>query len=186
MAMLWGGRYADALAAAASLPRGEVLPALTGSQLAWALSKLGKKEEARRTLEEFSKLDPSDTGGFLSAFQAWMRAEAQDEAGAVEQIQAATFKKTFGHFHHAAFFIACAYAQMRRPGEALAWARYTAENGFPCYPLFANESALDPVRDDPSFAGFMTDMKRDWDGYRMMLFPPKTVAESARRRRQRL
>jgi hypothetical protein len=88
-------------------------------------------------------------------------------------------KRAFGHFHHAAFFIACAYAQMRRPAEALEWARYTAENGFPCYPLLASESALDPVRDDPSFAGFMTDMKRDWDGYRTMLFPPKTDAESA-------
>ena len=186
LAMLWSGRYADALAAAASLPRGEVLPAFTGSQLAWALSKLGKKEEARRTLEEFSRLDPSDTGGFLSAFQAWTRAEAGDEAGAIEQIQAATSKKTFGHFHHAAFFIACAYAQMRRPAEALEWARYTAENGFPCYPLFARETALDPVRDDPSFAGFMTEMKRDWDGYRTMPFPAKSDAKSARRLRQRL
>ena len=86
LALLWGGRYADALSAAATLPRGEVLPAFTGSQLAWALTKLGRHDEARRTVEEFSKLDPSDTGGFLSAFQAWMRASAGDHAGAVERI----------------------------------------------------------------------------------------------------
>src|SRR5262249_53417267 len=146
LALLWGGNYADALSAAASLPRGEVLPAFTGSQLAWALSKLDRKEEARRTVEEFSRLDPSDTGGFRSALQAWMCAEVGDEAGATEKIQAAILKKKFGHFHHAAFFIACAYAQMRRSAEAVEWARYTAENGFSCYPLFARETGLDPVR----------------------------------------
>jgi len=95
LAMLWSGRHADMLSAAASLPRGQTLPAFTGSQLAWALMKLGRNEEAQRTLEEFSSLDPSDTGGFLSALQAWMLAEAGDETGAAEKIEAALRKKHF-------------------------------------------------------------------------------------------
>ena len=186
LALLWGGRYADALSAAATLPRGEVVPAFTGSQLAWALTKLGRREEALRTVEEFSRLDPADTGGFLSAFQAWMRAETGDETGAAERIQAASSKKAYFHFHHAAFFIACAYAQMRRPAEAVEWARYTAENGFPCYPLFAHETGLDPVRDDDSFAEFITELKGDWESYQMGLFPPRPESQSAPRLRQRL
>ncbi len=185
LAMLWSGRYADMLSAAASMPRGEVLPAFTGSQVAWALFKLGRKEEARWTVEEFSKLDPSDTGGFLSSFQAWMLAEAGDETGAAEKIQAATSKRAFFHFHHASFFIACAYAQMRRPAEAVEWARYTAENGFPCYPLFANESGLDPVRGDPSFAEFIAELRRGWESYQMGLFPPEPQTQTSRHIRER-
>jgi hypothetical protein len=178
--MLWSGRYEDFLSAAASLPRGEVLPAFTGSLFAWALTKLGRQEEARRTVEESWRLDPSDTGGFLSSFQAWMLAEAGDETGAAEKIQAASSKKAFFHFHHASFFIACAYAQMHRPAEAVEWARYTAENGFPCYPLFANETGLDPVRGDASFAEFVAELRRDWESYQMALFPPKPQAQSTR------
>ena len=186
LSMLWSGRYEDFLSAATFVRRGEVLPAFTGSQLAWALTKLGRQEEARRTVEEFSRLDPSDTGGFLSSFQAWMLAEAGDEIGAAEKIQAASSKKAFFHFHHASFFIACAYAQMHRPAEAVEWARYTAENGFPCYPLFANETGLDPVRGDASFAEFVAELRRDWQSYQMGLFPPKPQAQSARHLRQRL
>ena len=185
LAMLWSGRYADMLSAAASLPRGQTLPAFTGSQLAWALMKLGRNEEAQRTLEEFSRLDPSDTGGFLSALQAWMLAQAGDETGAAERIEAATSKKAFFHFHHASFFIACAYAQMRRPAGVVEWARYTAENGFPCYPLFANETGLDPVRGDASFAGFMAELRREWESYKTGLFPPKSNGQSGQRVRQR-
>ena len=185
LAMLWSGRYADMLSAAASLPRGQTLPAFTGSQLAWALMKLGRNEEARRTLEEFSRLDPSDTGGFLSAFEAWMLAQAGDETGAAEKIEAATSKRAFFHFHHASFFIACACAQMRRPAGAVEWARYTAENGFPCYPLFANETGLDPVRDDASFADFMVELRSEWESYKMGLFPSKSNAQSGQHLRQR-
>lgn len=183
LAMLWSSRYADALSAAATLPRGGIIPAFTGSHLAWALTKLDKREEAQRTVQEFSRLDPSDTGGFLSAFEAWMCAEAGDEVGAAEKIHVAASKKTFGHFHHAAFFIACAYAQMRRPVQAVEWASCTAENGFPCYPLFARETGLDPVRDDPSFVAWMMELKREWEDYRAGLFPQKPETRSTRRAR---
>ena len=184
LALLWSGRYADALSAATTLPRGQVLPAFTGSQLAWALTKLDRTEEAQRTVQEFARLDPSDTGGFLTAFQAWRCAEAGDENGAIERIDAAASKKAFGHFHHAAFFIACAYAQMRRPAKALEWASYTAENGFPCYPLFARENGLDPVRNDASIAAWMMDLKHEWDDYRTVLFPQDPGAQSSRRDRR--
>ncbi|MEO8660015.1 MAG: protein kinase [Bryobacteraceae bacterium] len=174
MAMLWNGRYAEAVATAATLPRGEVLPSFAGSQQAWALARLGRKEEALQILEGAKRLDPSDTGGFLSAFQALLYAEAGDEHGAEEKIQTASAKKAFGHFHHAAFFIACAYAQLGRPVEALEWSAYTAEHGFPCYPLFATEPGLDPVREDVRFASWLASLKREWEEFRLALFPQET------------
>ena len=70
--------------------------------------------------------------------------------------------------------------------EAVEWSRYTAENGFPCYPLFADESGLDPVRDDESFGELMAGLKDEWESYRAGLFPSKPEAQTAHRLRQRM
>lgn len=175
MSMLWSGRYAEAVQAGATLPKGDILPAFSGSQFAWGLARLGRKQEAERALDAALERDPLDTGGFVAAFRGLLRAEAGDEAGALANIEAASMKKSFGHFHHAAFFIACTYAQMRRTEEAVEWASYTAEHGFPCYPLFAVEPALDPVREEPRFVAWLSALKREWADYRATLFPPETV-----------
>ena len=50
--------------------------------------------------------------------------------------------------------------------EALKWLRKTVNEGFPCYPLFARDSFLDPIRKDPAFSQFMAEMKTRWEGYR--------------------
>jgi len=41
--------------------------------------------------------------------------------------------------------------------------------GFPCYPLFAKDPALDPVRNDPSFIRFMAGLKERWERFRAMV-----------------
>jgi hypothetical protein len=45
------------------------------------------------------------------------------------------------------------------------WLRITVNEGFPCYPLFARDSFLDPIRKDPAFLQFMAEMKTRWEGY---------------------
>ena len=42
--------------------------------------------------------------------------------------------KGFGHFHHTAYHIACAYALMNKREQAIKWLEATAAEGFPCYP----------------------------------------------------
>ncbi len=174
MALLWSGRYEEAIDAAATFPIGEMLPSFAGSQKAWALARVGKRADAEEVLRAASLRDPADTGGFLSAVRAMFLAEQGDEQGALQCISAAASKKAFGHFHHAAFFIACSYAQLRRTDEALEWAAYTAENGFPCYPLFAVERGLDPVREHHRFAEWLSGLKRDWEDFRLALFPSES------------
>ncbi len=49
--------------------------------------------------------------------------------------------------------------------EALKWLRVTVVEDFPCYPLFARDQFLDPIRKDPDVIRFMTEMKERWEGY---------------------
>ncbi|CAN5707872.1 hypothetical protein BH20ACI3_BH20ACI3_03260 [soil metagenome] len=58
------------------------------------------------------------------------------------------------------------YALDGKSEEALKWLRITVKEGFPCYTLFARDSFLDPIRKDPAFIQFMTEMKIRWEGYR--------------------
>ena len=50
--------------------------------------------------------------------------------------------KGFGHFHHTAYNISCAYALMKKAEPALKWLQAAADDGFPCYPLFENDPYL--------------------------------------------
>ena len=71
---------------------------------------------------------------------------------AEEKIKSAVERgKGFGHFHHTAYHIACAYALMNKPEQAIKWLEVAAEDGFPCYPLFERDTNLDNLRQDPRF-----------------------------------
>jgi hypothetical protein len=49
------------------------------------------------------------------------------------------------------------------------WLQYTADNGFPCYPLFEKDKSLDGLRQDPRFVSFMDKLKQDLDHYQANL-----------------
>lgn len=68
-------------------------------------------------------------------------------------------------YHHVTYFIARIYALAGKSREAVKWLRETAKEGFPSYPLFARDSFLDQIRDDPTFKEFMTEMKTRWQNY---------------------
>jgi hypothetical protein len=75
--------------------------------------------------------------------------------------------------HHAAYFAAIAWALIGRAQEAVNVLREAAETGFPSYPLFAGDSNLDRIRQDPSFQAFLTDMQRQSESLRLALFDGK-------------
>jgi hypothetical protein len=102
-----------------------------------------------------------------SAAEQSPAALAGEENTAERKINNATEKgKGFGHFHHTAYNIACAYSLMKKPEQAIKWLEMAAADGFPCYPLFARDSFFDPIRKDPAFDQFMTEMKTRWESYR--------------------
>jgi tetratricopeptide (TPR) repeat protein len=160
------GKYEEALLALRAIPQ-EVNPALIGYQTAWALFNLGKKDEASATLDQLLKDYPEDSGGLFTSMEAVLAASSGQQRAAEEKIKLANEKgKGFGHFHHTAYHIACAYALMNKPEQALKWLQVTAEDGFPCYPMFEMDSNLKSLRQDSRFLSFMSQLKQQWEYYK--------------------
>lgn len=167
--LLFQGKHEEALAALRNIPP-EVNPSLVGHQIVFALISLGRKEEAAATLEKFLKDYPADNRGLFTSLQAILAASAGRYREAEEKIQLAIERgKGFGHFHHTAYHIACAYAIMNRQGEAIKWLESVSTDGFPCYILFARDHNLDNLRQDARFQALLAKLKQQWEEYKTVL-----------------
>jgi len=166
--MLFQCRYEQALTVLRKVPP-EVNPALVGHQIAYVLFSLGKKEEASETVKEFLKKYPEDNRGLLTSLEAVLAASDGQESVAEDKIKVAIDKgKGFGHFHHTAYFIACAYALMKKPDQAIKWLEQAADEGFPCYPLFERDLNLSNLRQDERFITLLTKLKQQWESYKAL------------------
>lgn len=163
------GKYEQALPVLRTLPK-ETNPALVGHQIVWALLNLGKKEEASATIEQSLKDYPEDNGGLFTSLQAILAASAGQERKAEEKIKLAVERgKGFGHFHHTAYYIACAFARMNKPEQAVKWLEVAAGDGLPCYPLFEKDPNLDSLRQDAHFLSFLAKQKQQWEHFRTII-----------------
>ena len=170
-ALLWMGKDEEALAILLSIP-GPVLPELVEANISFALLRLGRREEAwvqlRRALSKY----PDDPSGALLGMEAMLLAESEP-LKAQALIERVAKRKAVNPSHHAAYFAACAWARMRRAPEAVQWLREAADTGFPCYPLFARDANLDPIRQDPRFQAFLDEMQKRSASLRKALFPDR-------------
>jgi eukaryotic-like serine/threonine-protein kinase len=162
-------KYEQALSVLRAIPQ-DVNPALVGHQIAWALFNLGRKEEASLLLEQLLRDYPEDSGGVFTSVQAVLAASAGQEHKAEDKIKLAVERgKGFGHFHHTAYHIACAYVLMNKPDQAIKWLEVTADDGFPCYPLFESDTNLDNLRQDARFVTFLAKQRQQWEHYKTIL-----------------
>ena len=167
--LLFQEKYEQALTTLRGVPS-DINPALVGHQIVWAQFNLGRKDEASATLDRFLKDFPEDNRGLLTSQQAVMAAANGQKEVAEEKIRLAVEKgKGFGHFHHTAYHIAIAYAYMNNAEQSVKWLKSTAEEGFPCYPLFENDDNLNNIRQDGRFIEFMGKLKPQWEHYRTIL-----------------
>ena len=167
--LLFQGKNEQALTALRNVPA-EANPALVGYQIALALFNLGRTEEASATIERFLRDYPEDNRGLFTSLQAILAASAGQEQAAEGKIKSAVEKgKGFGHFHHTAYHIACAYALMDKREQALRWLESAAGDGFPCYPLFETDANLNNLRQDARFVAFMEKQRRQWEHFRTTL-----------------
>jgi len=167
--LVYQGKYDEALSVLRAIPE-KVNPAMVGHQIAWALFNLRRKEEATATLEQLMRDYPEDSGGLFTGVQAVLAASAGEKRTAEYKIKSAVDKgKGFGHFHHTAYYIACAYALMNKPAQAIKWLEVTAETGFPCYPLFEKDNNLNKIRQDVRFVTFQAKLRQQWEYYRSIL-----------------
>jgi tetratricopeptide (TPR) repeat protein len=166
---LFQGKHEQALTALRGVPA-EVNPALVGHQIVWALFNLGRKEEASATLKQFLRDYPEDNRGLLTSLEAILAASDGQERMAEGKIKLAVERgKGFGHFHHTAYYIACAYALMDKREQAIKWLEVAAEGGFPCYPLFERDTNLDNLRQDARFVTFLAKLRQQWEYYKTIL-----------------
>jgi TolB-like protein/Tfp pilus assembly protein PilF len=170
-AVLWMGKAEEALAMFLSIP-GPVLPELVDANSIFALLNLGRREEAQLHLQRALQRNPNDASGDLAGIEAMLLASSEP-AKAAALIDSVARREAVNPAHHAAYFAACASAQMRRAKEAVRWLREAAETGFPCYELFARDPNLDPIRQDPSFREFMMDLQKRTASLRKALFPDR-------------
>ena len=163
------GKHEQALAVLRTIPR-DVNPSLIGYQTAWVLFNLGKGEEASALIDQLLQQYPEDDGALFISMQALLAASAGEQSVAETKIEVAIRTgKGFGHFHHAAYHIAVAFALMNRPEQAVRWLDFASIDGFPCYPLFETDANLSSLRTDARFLEFMTKLKRQWIGYRAVI-----------------
>ena len=139
-------------------------PRLWAFQTATALFRLGRVAEATALIDNFLREYPMDEGGTGYSVRAMMLAKAGRRPEAEAAIaKALAVGRTFGHFHHAAYNVASAYALLGERAKAITWLEDAADNGFPCYPLFANDTQLDGLRADPRFIALLAKLQRDWE-----------------------
>jgi serine/threonine protein kinase/TolB-like protein/tetratricopeptide (TPR) repeat protein len=166
--LLFQGKDQEALTALQNLPP-EVNPSLIGHQIVLALFDLGRKQEAEAALAKFLKDYPDDNRGLFTSLQALLLASDGQDRLAEEKIKLAIDRgKGFGHFHHTAYHIACAYAVMNKPEESLNWLESAANDGFPCYALFLKDRKLDNLRQHARFKSLMGKLKQQWEYYKSM------------------
>jgi TolB-like protein/DNA-binding winged helix-turn-helix (wHTH) protein/Tfp pilus assembly protein PilF len=138
---------------------------------ALTLAYLGRRQQAWETIDGVAQqLGGARRGGFrgdpedVSAVRAFLYATENKPQKAEQEIQiGAMLGKNNDHFHHAAFILAAACAEMGKPHEAVTWLRRVAESGMPNYPLFRDNPSMNKLHVDPEYEQFMAQLKLRWD-----------------------
>ena len=163
------GKYEEAFEIFHSTPL-EESPSMLASYTSTALFRLDRKEEASVIIEQFLKDYPKDEGGLVTSVKAMILAKAGKQREAEDLMQRAVeIGRGYAHFHHTSYNMASAYALMNQPGPAIKWLQVTADEGFPCYPLFEGDANLDNLRKDPRFIAYMENQKQQWERFNATL-----------------
>jgi len=151
-------KYEEALACLNGLP--ESIGQNLKHQKAFSLCHLGRFDEAVAVINS----GLPDENGLLTAIMALIAAHRGNETEVEENVEVAIeLGSNFGHFHHSAYAFGAAYAILKKPEPAIKWLQLAADDGFPCYPSFANDPDLDNIRNYPSFKDFMSKQKNQWE-----------------------
>jgi tetratricopeptide (TPR) repeat protein len=169
VALAFQSDYEPSLIASANTDGDHWIPALGDWLRAWDHFQLGHTDEANGRINRFFEKHPSDIGGLFSSLRAMLLAQAGDVTGAEQEIAHAIGQKEhFVHFHHTAYQIACAYALMNKPDQAIHWLTETAGDGFNCHPLFDTDPNLKSLRDRSEFKDLLAKAKAQTDYYRRL------------------
>jgi tetratricopeptide (TPR) repeat protein len=136
-------------------------------QLAHGLIRLGDRAGAARAID--SADEDLGRGELLHSVRAVLSALDGKGADAKREIELTVRnRKAVGHYHHAQYDVACAYALLGDGDTALTWLADAAHNGFPCHSFFERDPLLESVRSRKRFVTLMDELRSECDGYRVL------------------
>jgi tetratricopeptide (TPR) repeat protein len=144
-------------------------PAAWGTyQVALCQIRLGDLEGAERMAESGAHRADRDRYILFDSVRGLIAALQGDAAAARDHVdRIVRNKKSFGHYHHAQYDIACIYALLGERDRALDWLTDAARSGFPCHSFFECDRFLDSLRGE-RFDTLMDELKTETDGYRRL------------------
>lgn len=157
---LLSGRYAEAVPLLEEVEWLSDRP-LSDSWLAQAYYYSGERARAERILETLNRSSSASAASRAQATLASFLAARGERAQAKKRLRAVAARAYMDH--HVAHSLGAAYAQLGQPGEALRWLRQAVDTGFPCYPWYARDPLLQPLRGDPKFRQLMEDLQKSYE-----------------------
>ena len=76
------------------------------------------------------------------------------------------------YYHHVTYSIARIYALGGKPKDAAHWLKETIDGGFPCYPLMASDTFLDPIRNAPEIQALLVRLRSQSEDFRAAVAAP--------------
>ncbi len=127
--------------------------------LALALYYVGERDSAEALLSSLRASGPVERRA--QATLAGFLAARGDGPGAREQLD----RVLAGSYmdHHVAYALGVAYAQLGDSVQALRWLEQATDTGLPCYPWYAIDPLLRPLRRDPEFHRFLGTLRGSWE-----------------------
>jgi len=156
-AALLSGKSAEAL------KKFEEIEQLTGKPMSdvylpYAYYYLGERERAKNILQKLKDSASASTSTRARAALASFLSAEEKKEETKELIDSITSGKYMDH--HVAYALGSAYAQLGQQEEAIRWLRQANSTGLPCYPLFAGDPLLDPMRKSPEFQQLLDELRQ--------------------------
>ena len=141
--------------------------AWTYYQLAQCQLRMNRSAEAALTTERAAREYPDHVlvlslRGLLAAV-AGEAERARAYATAVGR-----HKKSFGHYHHAEYDLACIHSLLGEPVPAVAMLRESARSGFPCLPFFEIDPFLERARETEDYTRLVSEQSKGHEAYRRL------------------
>jgi serine/threonine protein kinase/tetratricopeptide (TPR) repeat protein len=160
------GRYRESLDSSQLAVR-EAASAWGTYHLALCQLRLGLLTEAEQTAERGARRFPGDV--LVFGVRGLLAASRGEIARARDQIQLTIqHRRSFGHYHHAQYDVACIHALLGEKEESLRWLTDAAQNGFPCYGFFETDPLLESIRGEERFRNLMAELREECAGYRRL------------------
>src|SRR5664280_379858 len=130
-----------------------------------ALITLNRLTEAELILSDCMKRFPSDL--FINSALAVLLAYKKDSPGALAKIEYCEKSNlNTGHYHHAVYNLALAYALLGSYQESVDKLIWVAENGFPNYTFFRDDQLLKSLHQFKPYEDLLKKLKISWNKFR--------------------